>query len=354
MPDRCRIGVLVPFQGTGGIFGPSCSAAAEHAKSELNSRTGIGGREVELVYIDAGQPDDAIVSDVARLIGNNGIDALTGWHISSIRKQLVPIVQNRIPYVYTSLSEGDAQIPGIYLMGENPEQQIFPALKWMRKHLGFRKWHVVGAKYVWPVRSLQKTAEAAISLDLEIVGSTFVEMGNGGSPILPRAVAESGCDGVIMFLVGQDAVDFNRNFAQLGLHQKIARFSPLMEENMLLASGTESTEQLFSSASYFRTLTSKPALEFLGQYVSAYGDGAPALNNMAQSCYQGIYTLAELGNRSRSFSIADFEKNISSFSLEGPRGLMTFKDNQAIQSVHIAQADGFDFDVLETLIPVVN
>lgn len=344
-----RIGVLVPFRGTGGIFGPSCVAASEQARNELNDATGVDGRRVELTFIDAGQGIDAIRSEVSRLLLNGAIDALTGWHISSIRKELIPLVRDRIPYVYTSLSEGDRRIPGVFMIGENPEQQIFPALTWMRKELGHRRWYVVGARYVWPILSLQKTAQAANELDLEIVGSTFVAMGDGGNPRLIRDVRRSGCDAVLILLVGQDAVEFNRNFADADLHHLMARYSPLMEENMLLASGESSTIDLYSSASYFRTLTDPAALDFLGRYVATHGVSAPALNNMAQSCYQGIMTLAELAARSRSLKLRDFERVINDLEVDGPRGRMTFRDNQAIQPVHLARADGLEFDVLDRL-----
>lgn len=352
--DVYRIGILIPLQGPGGIFGPSCVAVSEQARHELNTHRGIGGRRVELIYLDAGRPPGEIVAEVAHLVSTKSIDALTGWHISSIRKLLVPVLRNRIPYVYTSLSEGDTKTPGVYLIGENPEQQIFPALTWMRENLGHRRWHVVGASYIWPVRSLEKTALAANDLGLEIVGSTLVEMGQGDNPLLPRAVADSGCDAVLMLLVGQDAVDFNRNFAAAGLHHSITRYSPLMEENMLLASGEESTVNLYSSASYFRTLTSPAALDFVGRYVAIQGLGAPALNNMAQSCYQGIYTLAELAAHSRSTDVADFDRAIDTIEFDGPRGLVTFRNNQAIQPVHIARAEGLDFDVLGAVKPAFN
>ena len=349
-----RIGLLVPFQGPAGIFGPSCVAVAEQAKRELNQVNGIDGRAVELVFIDGGRTPDIIAKDIAQLVATNRIDALTGWHISSIRKRLVPVLNNRIPYVYTSLSEGDRQNPGVFLTGEDPEQQIFPALKWLRQHLGHRKWYVVGANYIWPVHSLQKTAVAAAELGLEIVGSRLVEMGAGGDPALARAVAESGCDAVLMLLVGQDAVEFNRVFAEAELQEHITRYSPLMDENMLLATGVEATSNLYSSASYFRTLTSPEAVDFLGRYIATHGLAAPPLNNMAESCYQGIYTLSALARLSGSVDLGKFNQVINDVEFWSPRGLVSFRNNQAIQPVTIAQADGLDFDVLNTLTPVLK
>ncbi|QRY63035.1 substrate-binding domain-containing protein [Gordonia sp. PDNC005] len=344
-----RIGVVIPLQGPGGIFGPSCISVCEMAKDEINRDDGVAGRQAELVYIDGGQSPQRVAEEVARLIEDDLIDAVTGWHISSIRRLLAPIVSGRVPYVYTSLFEGGEHAPGVYCSGETPEQQVFPAMQWLRRNLGIRRWHVVGARYVWPVRSMEKTIQSASTMDVEIVGSTFVDMGSGADPLLPLDVAVSGCDGVLMLLVGQDAVAFNRSFADAGLHRRITRYSPLMDENMLLASGAEATENLYCSASYFNSLTSADALDFLSRYVSAGGPAAPALNNMAQSCYQGIQTLVRLSQRADSLTVAAFDDVIDGLVLEGPRGIVRYHGNQAVQSVNLARADAFDFEVIQTL-----
>lgn len=344
-----RIGMVIPLQGPGGIFGPSCISVCEMAASELNATVGINGREVQIVYIDGGREPAAVAAEVAKLVSEDRIDAITGWHISSIRRVLEPIVRGRIPYVYTSLFEGEERAPGVYCSGETPDQQIFPALRWLRENLGIRRWHVVGARYVWPVRSLQKVTDFASTFDVRIVGTSFVEMGHGADPRLPAAVAASGCDAVLMLLVGQDAVAFNRSFAAAGLPARITRYSPLMDENMLLASGAEATENLYCSASYFSSLTSADALDFLGRYVAVAGPEAPALNNMAQSCYQGVHTLVELAKRSRAFGVDDFDRVIDGLTFVGPRGVVRYDGNQAVQAVNLARADVFDFDVIGTL-----
>ena len=152
-----------------------------------------------------------------------------------------------------------------------------------------------------------------------------------------------------MYLVGQDAVNFNRNFADAGLSDKLVRYSPLMEENMLLGSGAEATQNLYSSAAYFRNLVSAEALDFIGRYQRSAGEVAPALNNMAQSCYQGIYTLAALVERSGGLSVEDFDRVVDGLSLTGPRGTVRFEGNQAISPITLANAEALDFHVIQTL-----
>src|SRR5699024_12363030 len=91
-----RIGLLVPFQGPAGIFGPSCVAVAAQAKRELNQVNGIDGRAVELVFIVGGRAPDMSAKDIAQRVATNRIHALTAWQISSIRQSLLPVLSNRV------------------------------------------------------------------------------------------------------------------------------------------------------------------------------------------------------------------------------------------------------------------
>ncbi|MDT0323980.1 ABC transporter substrate-binding protein, partial [Streptomyces millisiae] len=114
------------------------------------------GREVHIEVVDGGAPPSAVAAEVRRLIDGGHVDAVSGWHISSVRHALAPVVAGRVPYSYPALYEGGERRRGIYCCGETPDQQIAPALRWMRDNLGIRKWFVVGDDYVWPRTSLSE------------------------------------------------------------------------------------------------------------------------------------------------------------------------------------------------------
>ncbi len=344
-----RVALVVPLQGPAGLFGPSCEAISELAVRELNDAGGILGREVALEVVDGGAPPAQVASSVRRLVDAGEIDAVTGWHISSVRNALAPVLADRVPYVYTSLYEGGESRSGIYCSGEIPRVQIQPALRWLRDNCGARTWFVAGDDYVWPRGSADAIRRYARELDLQIVGEAFVGLGSGDMARLVRRVETSACDGVLMLFVGQDAVRFNRRFAARGLHEQMLRFSPLMEENMLLASGAEATRNLFASAAYFRSLVTADAMDLLGRYVHLHGPAAPPLNNAAESCYEGLHTLAELARRAGTPDMRAFNAAIDGVAYDGPRGTVEFHGQQAAQHVHLAAAQGCDFDPITRL-----
>lgn len=344
-----RLGMVVPLQGPAGLFGPSCEAISELAARDLNNSGGVLGREVQIEVIDGGATPSAVAARVQQLLDAGDIDAVSGWHISSVRHALAPVVAGRIPYSYTSLYEGGEVRPGIYCSGETPRQQIAPALKWLRDNVGARKWFVVGDDYIWPHSSLGAVRQFATELDLSLVGGSFVDLGRGNMKQLVETVSNSGCDGVIMLLVGQDAVDFNRAFARRGLDESMIRFSPLMEENMLLASGPRATRNLFASAAYFRSMVDGNSMDLLGRYIALHGAHAPALNNAAESCYEGIHTLSALVRRADSTHPRDLDAVVEGAAHDGPRGTVEFRDRVARQKIQLAVADGLDFSIIATL-----
>ena len=346
--DTIRIGLAVPLQGPAGIFGPSCEAIAELCVSELNE-TGLLGRRVEIETIDAGAPPPEIAQTVAKLIDRGRIHALTGWHISSVRSHLVPVVAGRIPYVYTSLYEGGEYHPGVFCSGETPTMQIAPALSWLRDQLGVRRWFIVGDDYVWPRRSATAAMSYARALGLQVVGSQFVRFGTEDFSSLVRRLSRSGADGVLMFLVGQDAVAFNRAFAREHMEHRVIRFSPLMEENMLIASGPGAIDELYVSAGYFRSLSTTGSLDLVGEYTDNFGADAPPLNNQAESCYEGITVLANLIRAAQCLDVHCLTAASEGVGYDGPRGAVELRRGHLQQKVHLARATVADFDVITTL-----
>jgi urea transport system substrate-binding protein len=86
-----------------------------------------------------------------------------------------------------------------------------------------------------------------------------------------RRIAQSECDGVLMFLVGEDAVRFNRQFAEAGLDELCVRLTPLMDENMLLASEAANTTGIYTASGYFEALPTAENLDFSAWYARRFG-----------------------------------------------------------------------------------
>tara|TARA_B110000003_G_scaffold147519_2_gene148545 strand:- start:2879 stop:4027 length:1149 start_codon:yes stop_codon:yes gene_type:complete len=350
-----RIALLIPMCGSAGLWAPSCIACAQVAIEELNKADGIAGRQVQLIMVDTAIETNAPVEELINsLIETESVDAIVGMHISSMRQRLSKVVQGRIPYIYTPLYEGGENGKGIFAIGETPAQQLGPAMDHLQAIYRPKKWALIGNDYVWPRSSnaYAKTKIAALGSKL-----SYEKYLPFGQPNFYREIEEitaSGSEAVLISLVGQDAVEFNRNFGALNAHEAMIRLSCAIEENALLASGSDGLKRLFSSSSYFASLQSEQNAAFKEKYYTLHGDRAPMLNALGQSTYEGIQFLKELiqthGEGWADFGMPRREPLI----YKSVRNAKFISNDQKSSPIYLARADGVMYSVDKKLIKTID
>ena len=290
-----RVALLIPMCGSAGIWGPSCIASAEVAAHELNRRDGIGGRNVRLILVDSAIEAQVPVEGlVDSLIESRSVDAIVGMHISAVRQRLTKVVRGRIPYVYTPMYEGGEHGFGVFAIGDTPVHQLVPAMQWLQRSYRRRRWALIGNDYVWPRESHRYAKSTLAEMRAPLVYERYLPFAAPDLAAEVEAIARSGADAVLISLIGQDAVDFNRIFGAMGLDRRIVRLTCVIEENGLLASGAENLKRLFCSSSYFGALATDANACFREVYHGFHGDRAPVLGALGQSTYEGMHFLASL------------------------------------------------------------
>ena len=340
-----NIALVIPRSGSAGIYGPSCEACAELAAAEANAGCGVLGREVRLIPVDGSQPPAVVAADIARLVDRGEIDAVTGWHISPVRKAIARVTAGRVPYVYGPLYEGGEHTEGLFLTGETPSRQLLPAMDWMTAEYGIDRWIVIGNDYIFPRGTGLAAARHARAQGAPLVGQMYVPLGTQDFTDAIRQVEATEATGVVVLLVGGDGVAFNRQFAATGMDAAIPRLSPHVEENMLMASGSQANTGLFSAAGYFEALNTSASMEFAARYYSRFGPAAPALNSIGESCYEAIALLVALASRAGSLSIDALTLAAEHLAYTSPRGEVMMRGNQMSQDIYVAEAVDLDFQV---------
>jgi ABC-type branched-subunit amino acid transport system substrate-binding protein len=347
--DTVRVALVVPLRGTAGILGPSAELCAQLAAEEVNAAGGILGRELVLVPVDGGAPPARVATEVEALVATGAVHGVTGWHISSVRQAVAPRIADRVPYVYTALYEGGERTDGVFLTSETPDVQLFPAMRLLGRERALRDWFVVGNDYVWPRRTALAARRFAIEHGMRVCGADYLPLGTHDFAATLRRIEHSPADAVLMLLVGNDAVRFNRAFARAGLDARCLRLSTLMDENMLLAGGAGATRDLHSTAGFFASMITPENLDFHGRYATRFGAAAPPLGSLGESCYEGVLLLAALIERARTLDVRAIGANADSVSYEGPRGLLQLHRRHVAQRIYLAEARGVEFEVLTQL-----
>jgi urea transport system substrate-binding protein len=344
-----EVALLIPLHGSAGIFGPSCELCARLAAEEINTAGGMLGREVRLRILDGAGPPERVADEVDALVSAGAVDIVVGWHISAVRQAVARRIAMRAPYVYTALYEGGERTPGVFVVGETPDTQLLPAMKWLRHERGVKRWCIVGNDYIWPRQTATAAHAYADMISGRIVDEMFVPLGTERFSNVVGRVLTSRADGVLMLLVGQDAAHFNRAFADAGLDETSWRLSTCVDENTLLASGADGTRRLCATAAYFEKLATPESLAFGARYSARFGPEAPTLNSPGESCYEGMLLLSALVQKASSLDASALRKVAASVEYEGPRGEIGLRGCHLRQRIYLAEADGLEFDLLAQL-----
>ncbi len=277
------------------------------------------------------------------LVREGELDAVVGMHTSAVRSRVRAATAGRIPFVYTPLYEGGEKTPGVYAIGETPELQLLPALEAMVRQYRARRWVFVGNDCVWPRASHFQAAGALRALGGEMLADRYVPHGCGSYRKVLEEIETLRPDAVLLSLIGQDAVRFNREFGASGLQRRVRRLSCAIEENGLLAIGAGNTDGLFVASGYFAALANDVNMAFKERYHGRFGERAPVLNALAQSVYDGMYFLAALA------AAPEQAPRCAPLAFRSVRGLSWRGNARVQQPVFLAEANGHFFQVVRQL-----
>jgi ABC-type branched-subunit amino acid transport system substrate-binding protein len=345
-PDRNGdfvVGLLVPINGSAGIWGPSSIACAQLAQTEINASGGLLDRQVRLRVIDSSDEALEVGSVTADLMHSGAIDAIVGMHTSQVRQRVLRDVARQIPYVYTPLYEGGERTPGVFALGETPEQQLRPAIDYLAERYRARRWMFIGHDYVWPRVSHRLAARYVGGCGGELLADRYLPFGMEDYSELLDEIARLKPHAILLSLVGQDAVHFNRDFGRSGLSRNVFRLSCAIEENGLLAIGAENTEGLFVSSGYFASLASDANMAFKERYYNHFGQRAPTLNALGQSTYEGVHFMAALAKRAADDDAPLLGPLPSPLAFKSVRGIRYLGNERCSHPAYLAEAGGHLF-----------
>ena len=343
---KLRIASFITLTGSAGIWGPAATNSTMLAVSEINQRGGILGREVEVVFHDAGGPIKDVVRTASDVVASDDADIIMGTHISAVRVALRKVVGGRVPYVYTSVYEGGERTPGVMAIGEIPRAQLRPAIEWLADAKKAARWYLIGSDYVWPWLSHRAVKKYIADTAGCVVGEEFVRLGehDHNAPIARIRAARP--DVVFISLLGADSIAFNRAFAKQGLASKMLRLAGAMDETVLLGIGADNTENLYCSAGYFAGLATRENEAFRDQYEASFGRYAPPIGSMGQSNYEGLRFIDTVASRAGSLAIEPLLSIAMNVDYHGARGRVGIRRGTASMPIYLAGADGLDFRLI--------
>jgi urea transport system substrate-binding protein len=347
--DTLKIGVLIADSGPAALFGPAQRAAAELGAATVNAKGGILGRQVEIVFVDAGVPPAEVAKSTVKLMLSDKVEMIFGSHDSAVRQGVENVVKSRIPYVYTPVFEGDDCSPNVYFLGEVPEQELQKTLPKLLEFAKGNTFYLVGDDYVWARTTNEKAKKYIAQIGGSVVAEDYYPFGAPNKFESTVARIKSMKPAVVLqTLVGGDNVNFNRTFADFNLSDDIVRLSCLLEENTLMGIGKDASKNLYSSLGYFADVDLPQNRAFIGELDKKYGDKAPQQCTISKGLYDAFVFSAVVTAKSQSLGAKEFAAASEGISFDTPSGPMTMKNRHTVKNIFLSRCDGTKFTVVDT------
>jgi urea transport system substrate-binding protein len=351
--DTMKIGVLVADSGPAALFGPAQRAAAELGAATINAKGGILGRQVEIVFADAGVPPAEVAKSTVKLMLSDKVEMIFGSHDSAVRQALENVIKGKVPYIYTPVYEGDDCSPNVYFLGELPEQQLAKSLPKLVELAKGKTFYLVGDDYVWPRTTNEKAKKYIEQLGGTVVAEEYYPFGAPNKFESTVTKIKSMKPAIVLqTLVGGDNVNFNRTFADFNLSDDILRMSCLLEENTLMGVGKDASKNLYSSLGYFADLDLPQNKAFIGEMSKKYGDKAPQQCTISKGLYDAFIFAGAVTAKSKSLAAKEFAAAAEGISYDTPSGPMTMTKRHTTKNIFLATCEGTKFKVVESFTAV--
>ncbi|MEK9713820.1 MAG: transporter substrate-binding protein [Thalassolituus sp.] len=114
-------------------------------EDQLKRSADAGSLSLTLNYLDVSQSQEGISNALAVIAEATDIDLLIGCTDSICMRRVLQVAENkRLPFIYPGSSEGLVDSNYLIHLGVIANQYLFPAVSWIRHHLGQRIFYVGG------------------------------------------------------------------------------------------------------------------------------------------------------------------------------------------------------------------
>ena len=158
--DTIKVGVLHSLSGTMAISETTLKDTVLMLIDEQNKKGGVLGKKLEAVVVDPASNWPLFAEKASELIDKNKVSVVFGCWTSVSRKSVLPVFEKSNSLLFYPVQyEGEESSKNVIYTGAAPNQQAIPAVDYLMKDLGVKRWVLEGTDYVYP-RTTNKILEA--------------------------------------------------------------------------------------------------------------------------------------------------------------------------------------------------
>jgi urea transport system substrate-binding protein len=158
--DTIKVGVLHSLSGTMAISETTLKDTVLMMIDEQNKKGGVMGKKLEAVVVDPASNWPLFAEKAEQLLVKDKVAVVFGCWTSVSRKSVLPVFEkNNGLLFYPVQYEGEESSKNVFYTGAAPNQQAIPAVDYLMKEVGVKRWVLAGTDYVYP-RTTNKILEA--------------------------------------------------------------------------------------------------------------------------------------------------------------------------------------------------
>ncbi|BBY66455.1 urea ABC transporter substrate-binding protein [Mycolicibacterium helvum] len=351
-----KVGSLNSLSGTMAISEVTVRDAIKLAVDEINSQGGVLGKQIQVVGED-GASDPAVFAQKAeKLIKDDCVAAVFGGWTSSSRKAMLPVFESNNSLLYYPVQyEGLESSKNIFYTGATTNQQIVPALDFL-KEKGLKSLYLVGSDYVFPQTANRIIKAYAAANGIEIKGEDYTPLGSTDFSTIVNKVRSSNADAVFNTLNGDSNVAFFKEYTNAGLTpQKMPVVSVSIAEEEVQGIGAQNIAGQLTAWNYYQTLDNPVNKAFVAAYKAKYGQNKPTSDPM-EAAYVSVYLWKNTVEKGKSFDVKAIQDNAGGVTFDAPEGLVTIdgENHHITKTARIGEIhpDGLIYTIWESPGPI--
>src|SRR6266404_5288257 len=162
--DTIKVGVLHSLSGTMAISETTLKDTILMMIDEQNKKGGLLGKKLQAVVVDPASDWPLFAEKAAQLLEKDKVAVVFGCWTSVSRKSVLPVFEKDNGLLFYPVQyEGEESSKNVIYTGAAPNQQAIPAVDYLMKEVGVKRWVLEGTDYVYP-RTTNKILEAYLKM----------------------------------------------------------------------------------------------------------------------------------------------------------------------------------------------
>jgi hypothetical protein len=144
-----KVGVLHSLSGTMAISETTLKDTILMLVEQQNKKGGLLGKKLEAVVVDPASNWPLFAEKAAQLLEKDKVAVVFGCWTSVSRKSVLPVFEKDNGLLFYPVQyEGEESSKNVIYTGAAPNQQAIPAVDYLMKEVGVKRWVLEGTDYV--------------------------------------------------------------------------------------------------------------------------------------------------------------------------------------------------------------